>query len=467
MTAGEFDLRRAVRGPLLNPRPDGRVDYIADAILSGDTRGRIEYVGPAPGYAAAASVRRSRGIILPPLIDAHIHIPQFPIRGRFVEGIAPGDPQGRLLAGLNRNVFPAEARCQSEDYARQVVRDFLRGTIAQGVVGGAAYMTIHPAATRIALEELPPAWSVGLVLMDMNCPPYLRTSTERLDEQIRELAARFGRRVIVTDRFAVSVSTPLRRRMAALAADLGLRMQTHLNEQPSEKRFVEQVLYTDYDSYTDVYRRDGLLARDPILAHCVRMDDREFDTIAEEPCAVAHCPTSNTLLGSGVMPLDKIVSRAIPWAICTDVGASPTTSLLAEAAQFLKVHQRSSARATPSAALCAITAQPAAIVGIESGSFAVGNPMSFIEVAVGELRAGASADEAIQLGLFRLNEPALRQYREGDNAAAMDRLREVGLDDGPDLGLLESDTRKTAALLESVVQSVTLRGKEVFRREFG
>src|SRR5206468_2977220 len=130
-----------------------------------------------------------------------------------------------------------------------------------------AYMTVHTPATRDALELLGPEWHVGLVLMQRFCPTYLRTDEANLDDDVASLASDFGTRLIVTDRFAGAVDSPLRRRGVELARRHGLRMQTHLNEQRTEKAWIEQ-LYPDAASYTDVYRRDGLLERAPILAHC-------------------------------------------------------------------------------------------------------------------------------------------------------------------------------------------------------
>jgi len=133
----------------------------------------------------------------------------------------------------------------------------------------------------------------------------------------------------------------------ALARKHGLRMQTHLDEQRAEKALIEDVLYPDAGSYTGVYARDGLLDCEPILAHCIHLRPEELDLIAATASSIAHCPVSNTMLGSGVMPLDVIRSAGIPHALCTDVGASPTTSLFCEMAQFLKVHAGSSLAATP------------------------------------------------------------------------------------------------------------------------
>jgi guanine deaminase len=450
---------QTILGPILNPRADGSVEFVPDGALSCDESGLIEYIGPAASLPRTIQPqRRSSGVITPPFLDAHIHIPQHPIRGRFVEGVGGNPPEGRLIAGLNRNVFPAEARCADPHVVEQVVETFLADTLANGVVGGSAYMTVHPAAARVALERLPSEWSVGLVLMNQNCPPTLRTDETTLDADVAALADDFGSRFIITDRFAVAVDTPLRARAVALAARHGLRMQTHLNEQLREKAFVEKRLYPHYRNYTDVYLHDGLLDRDAILAHCVRMSGEEFDVIADKGSSVAHCPTSNTLLGSGIMPLDELVSRGIDYAICTDVGASPTVSILAEMAQFLKVHAGRSRHATPSEALFRSTFAGARVMHLEDrlGTFAVGRPLSFIEIECEAIPPMARADDVI---LALLGRPDPRPLR-----GALDDLQRTGLDDGPALGLLERDVNDTAKRLENRVLRVTLAGNVVYNR---
>jgi guanine deaminase len=392
-----------VRGPLLIPTDGGRVDFHPDGALAADGAGVLAYVGAWEGIRRqlppGPPVRPADGIMLPPLLDVHTHVPQHPIRGQFVQGIPTDAPGGRLLAGLRRNVYPAEARCNDPTHADRVTRDFLADTLAHGVVGGAAYMTPSADATEIALSVLPATWSVGLVLMDRDCPPDLRTDDGALEADVERLARRFGRRLIVTDRFAVAVTSPLRRRGAALAGRLGLRTQTHLNEQQAEKALVERVLYPDAGSYADVYRRDGLLDHQCIAAHCVQMTDPEWQILRDTGTAVAHCPTSNELLGSGVMRLDDVLARGIPYALATDVGASPTVSMLAEMARFLRVHTGRSARATPAEALYRSTWAAAEVLGLdgEVGRLEAGYPMSFIEVTPSVPPAdGASADDVMR-----------------------------------------------------------------------
>ncbi len=443
----------AVRGTILNPRPGGTVDLIAGGLLGWDDAGRITYVGPT----TAGRPRRRAGMILPPLLDCHTHVPQWPIRGHFCDGVGHAEG-GRLLAGLNRNVFPTEARCADAEHTAAVVEQFRRGHAqpGRGRRGG-----LHDGSCRrdgAALAGLGDLWHVGLVLMNQNCPDYLRTDEPNLERDVDRLAERFGRRLIVTDRFAVAVDSPLRRRAVALARRHGLRMQTHLNEQPAEKDFVERVLYPGH-SYTGVYRDDGLLGRSPILAHCVHMRPDEWDLVAASGSVVAHCPTSNALLGSGIMPLDDVIDRGVPYAICTDVGASPTTSLLAEMAVFLRVHAGRSRRATPSEALYRTTLGAAELLGVADrvGTFAVGRPASFIEVP-GAGSPAADADRVIVEQLLGVGPP------DAATASAVAALAAGGVEDVATLALLEADVRAAAGRSDGRVSRVTLDGRTAWTR---
>jgi guanine deaminase len=456
--------------PLLNPRTGGAVDFHRDGAIACDDNGIITYLGDA-GDVWQLSIppstprRATKNILCPPFLDAHTHVPQHPIRGRFLDGITEHPPEGRLLAGLNKNVFPAEARCADENYAERVAIDFARDALAQGVVGGAAYSSIHMVATHLALQKLYPLWRVGLVLMEMNCPENLRLDLQQAERDMRYIAESFGERTIVTDRFAVAVGSDMRRMAAKLAERFSLRTQTHLNEQLREKAYVEKYLYPKAGSYTEVYLKDGLLDREgAILAHCIHNSDSELAIIAQQHAAVAHCPTSNTLLCSGVMPLDAIADRGIPYAICTDVGASPTMSMLAEMAQYLKIHAGRSKRATPSEALYRATLAPAEILGLTEwvGTLDVGQRMSLIEIEpMHELPATCTVDDAILSGLLGLS---YEDLHHPDRRLAFDALANVELDAGPQYDLLDHDLRATAARLENRVISVTLDGWEAWRR---
>jgi guanine deaminase len=148
-----------------------------------------------------------------------------------------------------------------------------------------------------------------------------------------------------------------------------------------------------------VYRRDGLLDHACIVAHCVHMRDGEWSILRDAGSVVAHCPTSNLMLCSGVMPLDEVLARGIPYAIATDVGASPTVSMLAEMGRFLRVHAGRSSRATPAEALYRSTLAAAEILGLDQtlGRLEAGRPASFIEVSpTSDLSGARTADDVIE-----------------------------------------------------------------------
>ncbi|MDB5327948.1 MAG: Guanine deaminase, partial [Phycisphaerales bacterium] len=125
-----------LRGPILNPLPDRTIDYLPDGVLAGDEHGRISFIGTYAEFTAqhgeATDVERVSGLILPPMLDLHTHVPQHPIRGHFCSGVDDHAPEGRLLAGLNRNVFPAEVRFEDLDFARKIVDAFAADTLANG-----------------------------------------------------------------------------------------------------------------------------------------------------------------------------------------------------------------------------------------------------------------------------------------------------------------------------------------------
>jgi len=157
-----------------------------------------------------------------------------------------------------------------------------------------------------------------------------------------------------------------------------------------------------------------------------------------------------------------MLGRGIDYAICTDVGASPTTSVLAEMAQYLKLHAGRSKRATPTEALYRSTQAPARLLGLSDrlGTFAVDRPMSFIEVEP-FVRNATSADDAILRGLLGmteadLNAPPIRH--------ALDELQATRLDCGPHLDVLERDVRQTANRLGNRVIRVTLEGAVLYNR---
>ena len=107
----------------------------------------------------------------------------------------------------------------------------------------------------------------------------------------------------------------------------GLRVQTHLSEQPAEIAAVQK-LFPQAIDYLDVYERAGLVHDRTILAHAVHCEGDAFRRIAAAGAAIACCPTSNAFLGSGRFPLDRASAAGATVAVGSDVGAGPLFSPL-------------------------------------------------------------------------------------------------------------------------------------------
>lgn len=407
---------RRLRGAVLQPVapddavfPDRPFLYLPDAAVVTDARGILRYLGPVSGCPVPVGELEPAGLLVPPLLDCHTHIPQFFIRGRFLEGLEALPPGKGLLQGLHRNVYPAEARCGDVESAAEVTEAFLQDTLAHGTLGGVAYMTSHPVATRVALQRLPDTWRVGLVLMNQNCPTALAITPAEARLAMEGLYRDFGARLVVTDRFAVAVTSSLRQMAARFAREHGLDTQTHLAEQPDELDTVRQ-LYPQHATYTHVYEADGLLEAGCIVAHCVHLSEGEWHLLAQRRARVAHCPVSNTRLGSGRMDLASLHAAGVSWALCTDVGASPSTSLLHELRHFCRVHADGPAAplARPSVGLWHASVGARHAGRIDIGGLRVDHPFAAVEfAAVGE---AADADEAITTLLNVGEAPRIRRF---------------------------------------------------------
>jgi guanine deaminase len=130
----------------------------------------------------------------------------------------------------------------------------------------------------------------------------------------------------VTPRFAVSCTAEMLRESAALAARTGAWWQTHVAEDKLEIAEVRR-LFPDAIDYVDVYDRAGGLGARTILAHAVRLSERELARLAETDTRIAHCPASNLFLASGIMPLARHLELGLKVGLGSDVAAGPDPSI--------------------------------------------------------------------------------------------------------------------------------------------
>jgi guanine deaminase len=296
--------------------------------------GLIVARGPFTGLRAAHPAEQvvdlRDGVVLPGFVDTHVHFPQI----RAVGGL--GLP---LLEWLDRYALPEEARMADVTYATGVAQEFVRGLAAAGttsaLVFGAHYAdavdALFSAASQVGLRV-----TSGLVLSDRLLRPELLTTPVRAYAESLALANRWhdvgNNRYAVTPRFSLSCTDDLlatcRELMDAIP---GALFTSHVNENEAEIATVAD-LFGGSD-YVTTYDRHGLVSRSTVLAHNVHPTDVELKTLATSGATVAHCPTSNAALGSGLFPLHRHLQYGVRVALGSDVGAGTGFSLLKEGLQ--------------------------------------------------------------------------------------------------------------------------------------
>ena len=320
----------SIRARLLSPLADGSVLHEADGLLEVGPDGRIASVGAWPGGAGPAGVLDLRPMVLMPgLVDLHMHLPQLPNAG-----VGSGLD---LLTWLERHIFPLE-RAYDRTRAEAEAPAAFRALAAAGTTTVVAYAALWPDSTDVAFaaaETHGIRAVIGKVMMDrvtydaaIEPARILETSLAQSDE----LAARWhgrdeGRlRYAFTPRFAVSCTAEMLRESAALAASHGAYWQTHLAEDRGELAEVAS-LFPEASDYVDVYDRAGGLGAGAILAHAIHLSDREVRRIVQSGAGIAHCPASNLFLASGTMPLAAYRAAGMKVGLGSDVAAGPELSI--------------------------------------------------------------------------------------------------------------------------------------------
>jgi 8-oxoguanine deaminase len=134
-----------------------------------------------------------------------------------------------------------------------------------------------------------------------------------------------------------SVTDDLMRRTADLARENGVRLHTHLAETLDEESYCQQTYGCRPVEYL---RRLGWLGPDVWLAHCVHLSAEEVSLFGQTGTGVAHCPSSNFRLGSGIAPVRAMLEAGVAVGLGVDGSASNDTSnMLAEARQALLAHR--------------------------------------------------------------------------------------------------------------------------------
>ena len=318
-----------------------------------DAEGRITAVqAEDPGPGVERHDHRGR-LLMPGFVDSHVHSPQVPVLASYGT---------ELLDWLNNYTFPSETAWADAEHATRGTELFLDALLAHGSTTAVVFPTVHKASAE-ALFAGAAARGMrvigGKVLMDRHAPEGLRDTVAEAERDCVDLIQRWHGRgrcsYALTVRFAPT-STPEQLAMAGALcrADPTLYMQTHVAENRDEVRWVAE-LFPRSRSYLAVYDDAGLLHGRSVLAHGIWLDADDRARLAATGAHVAHCPTSNLFLGSGLYGWREALAAGHATSLASDVGGGTALNLLRNAAAAYSVQALQGQRLTAWVALHAAT----------------------------------------------------------------------------------------------------------------
>lgn len=336
--ASFFDITRTVENP--QQLPDA-ARHIEDGLLllnAGEIVGLYEWQQGQHLLQPGNGALDYRGrLIVPGFVDTHIHYPQTEMIGAFGE---------QLLEWLNQYTFPVESQYHCPQHSARMSAFFLQQLLSNGTTTALVFGTVHPEsvdALFTAASALEMRLIAGKVMMDRNAPQSLTETPEQSYQQTKELIERWhnhGRlSYALTPRFAPTSSPQLLSKVQQLRAEYpDTWLHTHLSENPQEVEWVKE-LFPQHNGYLDVYHQYQLTGKRSLFAHCLHLDDGEWDCLHATDSAVAFCPTSNLFLGSGLFNLQTCWHKGVKMGIGTDVGAGTTFNMLQTLGEAYKVGQ--------------------------------------------------------------------------------------------------------------------------------
>ncbi len=292
---------------------------------------RITFVGPAaaaPELAIGAEIIDGTGMVaIPGLVNAHTHVAMTLFRGA-------GDDMP-LMTWLKEHIWPVEARMTDED----VYWGALLGVAEMLRAGVTSFQDMYwhlPATERAVRESGIRACLSGPLIGTM---PGNKNKVACAAEQIRAinsennplLTACFGPHAPYT------VPPAMLTQIIDAAGELGVRINIHLAETAGE---VAGHIAQYGDTPVKHLHQLGLFNVPVTAAHCVHLTKEDIALIAAADVVVAHCPSSNMKLGSGIAPVPALLRAGVPVALGSDgAGSNNTLDILREVRQAALLHK--------------------------------------------------------------------------------------------------------------------------------
>jgi 8-oxoguanine deaminase len=431
-----------------------RREIFDGALLARD--GIIEQVGPTASLPDTADevLDLSGHVVLPGLINTHHHLYQTLTRA------VPAAQDADLFHWLT-TLYPIWARLTPEAVYISALTGLAELALS-GCTTAFDHLYIYPNGARLD-DEIRAAQEIGLRFHAsrgsmslgqsqgglppdsvVETEPFILKDSQRLIEQYHDARPGAMLRIVLAPCSPFSVTADLMRESAALARAHKVTLHTHLAETKDEERFCLEAFGQRPVAYMETL---GWVGPDVWFAHSVHVNPAEIDVYARTGCGVAHCPSSNMRLASGIAPLSGFMAAGVKVGLGVDGSASNDTShLLGEARQAMLLArvQGDPAALTARQALELATLGGAAVLGRDDiGSLAPGKCADFFALDLRRIAYAGAQHDPVAAALFCAPQQAAYTVVHGRQVVKEGRLTTV--DTGP---LVEQHNRIARAMLE-------------------
>ena len=383
-----------VRADVLQAPAPGVAELLRGQVIT-VVDGVITDMSPAQALEPHVPARLD-GVLMPGLVDTHIHAPQWPQLG---VGLDLG-----LERWLFDLTFPLEARCADTGYAVDVWNHMVPTLLGLGTTTAVYHASTHVEATTALAEACVRHGQravIGRVAMDHpeGTPEWYRdadaaaavSASRRSIDEIRGLGSSLVQ-PIITPRFIPACSDAALVGLGELAADTGVTVQTHAAESDWQHGAV-----MERTGLRDVHALEsfGLLRDHTVLAHGTHVDASDLSRLAATGAGVSHCPLSNSYFANAVFPARRVLDAGVRVGLGTDVAGGPSASLWHNAAHAVTVSRmlsdgvdpngavhRGDVRIDAATAMWMATSGGADLVGLPVGLLAIGRRFDALQVVV-------------------------------------------------------------------------------------
>ncbi len=274
-------------------------------------------------------------IIIPGMIDLHLHASQYNNRGINLDC--------ELLEWLSKYIYNEESKFKDIEYAKKVYSLFVDELKKSATTRAVIFATAHIEATELLMKQMEDSGIVSYVgLVNMDNDSYVNYDGDDTEcvlfdtrKWIENNLHKFSRTFpIITPRFIPSCTKKMIFQIGELYKTYKLPLQSHMSETLSEIKAVRTI--HDYSCCIgEIFKKTGILddntmnsdTKKIIMAHCVYSPSKEIELLKNNKVFIAHCPSSNINLTSGLAPIKKYLSLDINVGLGTDICGGHSLSM--------------------------------------------------------------------------------------------------------------------------------------------